>query len=281
MAVWGAPVAQEDDAERAVRAALELVGGGARARPVAAGPRGRAHRRGGGHARRRRARAWSRATSSTPPPRIQSAAEPGHGARRRGDEARFRGRRRLRGRRRARAEGQGRASPALARAPRRREPARRGPLDARSRRRSSAASASSGSSRTSSTRRRTRAVPPALGRRRRRDRQVAARLGVREVRRRARRRGVVASRPLSRLRRGRRVLGARRDDPHARARSPRTSRRRSRCASSPRPSRSIVADDGERALVEPRLRHLLGLDRARRARPRRTSSPRGGSSSSG
>ena len=58
MAVWGTPTATEDDAERAVRAALDLVAAvsalgeevGARG---SAGAGGRAHRRGRGHARRR------------------------------------------------------------------------------------------------------------------------------------------------------------------------------------------------------------------------------------
>ena len=57
MAVWGAPVANEDDAERAVRAGSRprrgrhgARRGGRRARPR--GPRGRPDRRGGGHARR-------------------------------------------------------------------------------------------------------------------------------------------------------------------------------------------------------------------------------------
>ena len=52
MAVWGTPTAREDDAERAVRAALELV---AAVPGLDAGHRGalrRPDRRGGGHARR-------------------------------------------------------------------------------------------------------------------------------------------------------------------------------------------------------------------------------------
>ena len=90
MAVWGTPTATEDDAERAVRAALDLVAAvsalgdevGARAQ----GPRRCPHRRGGSDDRRRQVRAWSPATSSTPPrassprpspARSSSASRPG------------------------------------------------------------------------------------------------------------------------------------------------------------------------------------------------------------
>ena len=52
MAVWGAPIAQEDDAELAVRAALELVDAVTTPGPGHPGSRGRADRRGGGHDRR-------------------------------------------------------------------------------------------------------------------------------------------------------------------------------------------------------------------------------------
>ena len=73
-------------------------------------------------------------------------------------------------------------------------------------------------------------------------------------------RRLLAPRPLPRLRRRRRVLGARRDGAHARAdrreEDPPTTRGRS-CA---RRSSSIVPDAEERAWVEPRLAHLLGLD---------------------
>ena len=65
MAVWGAPTAREDDAERAVRAGLDLVDA---VRVLGAGHpgAGRCSDRGSGrHDRRDATRAWSRATSST------------------------------------------------------------------------------------------------------------------------------------------------------------------------------------------------------------------------
>ena len=118
MAVWGTPAATEDDAERAVRAALDLVAAvsalgdelGAR-RPARSGRR--AHGRGGGDARRRR-RGDGRGR-----PRQHGLADPvgrraRAGARRRGDPARDRADDRLRGRRRARAQGQDGRDAALA-----------------------------------------------------------------------------------------------------------------------------------------------------------------------
>ena len=75
MALFGAPVAHEDDPERAVRAALSIRARspaerrGARARPARS--RRREHRRGAGRARRRcrpRRGRWSPATWSTRPP---------------------------------------------------------------------------------------------------------------------------------------------------------------------------------------------------------------------
>ncbi len=70
MAVWGAPIAQEDDAERAVRVALELVDAvhalGERTGIELERASGGRDRRGGGDDRARSARASWPATSSTP-----------------------------------------------------------------------------------------------------------------------------------------------------------------------------------------------------------------------
>ena len=68
MAVWGTPTATEGDAERAVRAGLDLVGGGGRVRrrrsgqSRVGGPCGGGDRRGGRHASGPRGRGWWPAT---------------------------------------------------------------------------------------------------------------------------------------------------------------------------------------------------------------------------
>ena len=286
MAVWGTPTATEDDAERAVRAALDLVAAvvgarrrGRRARAAGAGRR--ADRRGGGDDRRR-----GRGDGRRRPRQHRVAGavgrRAGHGVRRRVDAARDRADGRLRGRRRVRAEGQGRADAALAGAARRLGRARLAQVDRASRRRSSAATGSCARSRISSTpaptsARRTSSRSPASPGSASRgsawefykyfDGLAAAH--------------VLAPRPLPRLRRGRHLLGARRHGadalPDRRGRGAGLGARRS-CA---RRSRSTSPTPEERRFVEPRLAQLLGLGRARRRATGRTCSRPGGSSSSG
>ena len=186
-----------------------------------------------------RARGWSPATSSTRASRIQSVAEPGTvlvgEATRRATEADDR----LRGRGSARAQGQGRAGARSGARSASSPAARRRSSPRGSSRRSSAATASCGWIKelfhaTADESKRA----AGLGRRGRRDRQVAPRVGVLQVLRRAAATDVLAPRPLPRVRRGRHVLGARGDGAHAGAdRRGRGSRR----------ARSAKLADGRRA----------------------------------
>ena len=92
---------------------------------------------------------------------------------------------------------------------------------------------------------------------------------------------LLAPRPLPRLRRGRDLLGARRHGadalPDRRGRGARVGAARS----SARRSTSTSSTRRSARFVEPRLAHLLGLERARARATGRTCSPPGGCSSSG
>ena len=119
MAVWGTPTAREDDAERAVRAAIDLVDS---VRTLGPGIQAR------GGVLTGEAAVTLGATNQgmvagdlvNTASRLQSAAPPGGGPRRRGDVSGGHGRDRLRGGRRAAAQGQGRADPRVAGRPGRR-----------------------------------------------------------------------------------------------------------------------------------------------------------------
>jgi class 3 adenylate cyclase len=220
MAVWGAPTAQEDDAERAVRAALELVdavaalGGGLAARAevltgeaaVTVGAEGQGMVAG---------------DLVNTASRVQSVAEAGTvlvgDATRRASEAAIA----YRDAGGFELKGKAGAQRLMACAARRGRPPRRdargGPRAAVRRPRSGAAAGEGALPRLS----RAGEGAPALGARHRRHQQVAPRLGAGEVPRRADSARVLASRPLPRLRRGRYLLGARGD-----AARPRPHRRR-------------------------------------------------------
>ena len=277
MAVWGAPVAHEDDAERAVRAALELVdavrvlGPGSRRAP-ACSPARRPSRSAP------RTRAWSRATSSTRPrgssrsrPRARCSSARRPSARRarrspsrRPASSRSRARRpgarwRAARRRRARRPRPDRHARGAVRRPRRRAAPAQGPVP------------------------RDRAREPGaarLGHRARRHRQEPARLGVRRSTSTGSSRtssGTTAgARPTATASpsgRSARWSAAGPASLETRRRADDAARRSRRC------SRAHVPDEDERRWIEPALLALLG-DRDRRRQPSSSSAP-GGRSSSG
>ena len=282
MAVWGTPVAQEDDAERAVRTALDLVAavsalgdevGATELRGASGVLTGEAAVTLGASAK-----AWSPATWSTR--RRGSRRRPSRPPSWwRGDATGDRAGDRVRGRGRARAEGQGRAG-------------------------SRCVAPCESSARSGGALRSDGLEAPFVGRERelrlvkelfhasaesharswsrwrdRRHRQVAARVGVREVRRRPGRRRsggtAAAASPTARASRSGRWRDGADAGGIAEGEAP----------DSPRAKLAAwleehVPDAEERAWVGPRLANLLGLEE--RAIPTaRISSPRGGCSSSG
>ena len=210
MAVWGTPIAHEDDAERAVRAGLELVDAVKALHPDLQARAG---------VLTGEAAVTLGATNQgmvagdlvNTAARLQGVAEAGHRPRRRGDSTCRRASNRVRAARRPLAEGQDRAGAGLARAAGRGQPWRGGPSG---RPRAAIRRARGGAARAEGRPPCGRPGPAGaagVGHRTGRHRQEPARLGAGEVRRRRRRGHLLASRPLAVLRGGDRPLGARRD----------------------------------------------------------------------
>ncbi len=217
MAVWGVPTAHEDDAERAVRAGLELV----------AAVREFGHDVGAPDLALRVGVVTGEVAVTTgatqqgmvagdavnTAARVQSVAQPGSGLRRRDDQAADRRGDHLRRRRLPHPQGQGRPRPAVVGARRGRRgrgcSARRRPRSAVGRSRPRAAADQGAAAPVGGD-----TPPHAAGRRRRTGgRQDPAGVGVREVRRRAHRHRPLALRALRGLRRGRGLLRPRRSRP--------------------------------------------------------------------
>ena len=195
MAVWGAPVAHEDDAERAVRAGLDLVD----VVPRASGPaiQARAGVLTGEAAVTVGAASQGMVTGDlvNTAARLQSVAPPGGVLVGEATTPPQR-RRRVRARRRPVAQGQVLARPGAGSPCASSASAAGSARSTPSSRRSSVATTSCASSRTCSTRRGASGGPPRVDHRPGRNRQEPPRLGVREVPRRRGRAGLVAPRPV-------------------------------------------------------------------------------------
>ena len=269
MAVWGAPVAHEDDAERGVRAALELVEA---VRGLGPGMQARAGVLTGEAAVTLGATDQGMVAGDlvNTASRLQSAAAPGTVLVGEATQRAASGAIAFEPAGEQVLKGKEPPVDGLAGAPRRRR-ARRSraqrPARGAVRRARRGAAPAQGPVPRDLPR---AARPPRLDHRPGRHRQEPARLGVPEVRRRRRRRRLVARRPVARLRRGRHVLGARRDGPRRAPASPRptTRRRRGRkvaeMLATLRPGRGASA-----RWIEPALLALLGRRRRAGRRPRR------------